>query len=756
MTAADSRGTTISTSFSTGSSTAYNDEPVNDNANILRGAQILREQFLKNSNPTSNHHHPSNSRTSTPTIQNTSRVPTSKKTKSGSNRPPKTKRTKPERLFPKDSMTYDDVLRDLVSETLTSTTTTTTTVGDPVATSRSPTTARHHQHNNNKQTHWNTSPTNMRHGAASAFEKTPSTTRKLQSEDGELVHPVLRNTHSQKALAPSQRDTKYPGATHHNTTAQGYARHNKTKHQSHSNPVPDTEDWQATASFLTDTEDNNGDAEDDTTWNNWSIFGDSLLTGPKPFSGDDDDDEEEKEQESPTNYEKDNVATPIRHPKDTSLDRTMNTTVSGGTTTMSDEDEDLTILLQQVEDIKKRAQRQRNNNNLTAGNHHTNNNNNNVTASMKQYVDAAQDAAAEDAAAFDNFINSVSLDDQALEQLVLDSSAKQENDADRNQAQLLSAAKRQAMMAMVGQKQQPSQSNASRGRQPQRSYSAANILGDLMYGRGRSQQQNHPKSPNGKMSRRAYSTGGDRRKRRPRSGRHQSSLRDDFLCGMETNCKTYTPGEESIISQGGQQVIDDNCGCGDPADHDSGIPGHNPLKQGHGPLQQQQQQRQQQHLRSLLDMEQLSQQQSIAKASEQSLNAPTAEVILDESKFRVLATNTDAYKHLKSCDPAFQHAILAGSLWQSLVGQCVRFPKEWWQPYRTAPLGCNSSNEEKNKWQYFDRYRIHGNEFLNKHVKRRDEPGQLLLHIVVRDFMTSNPISKFQSGNLVTDIAEYC
>ena len=762
----DSRGTTISTSFSTGSSTAHDDKPVIDNANIMRGAQILREQFMRNNNnnnntTNTNSRNQSDSRTSTPTIQNTSRFPkrtTPKKSKSGSNRPPKTKsrltEPQPERLFPQDSsMNYDDVLRDLVSETLTS-----------AAMAEEGHPARTHQ-NSKQQNHWNnTPPTNMRIGAASAFEKTPST-RQVMGHDEDrhnqfVVHHaaggVLRPSHSNHAargLVPSQHDTsknqqrQHPSAT---VDPKGYGRH-KTNKSNHSNPAADTEDWQATASFLTETEDN--DDGDDNTWNNWSIFGDSLLTGPKPFSGDDDEEEED-------GYNKDNMASPIRNnKKDTSLDRTMNTTASGAT--MSDEDEDLTILLQQVEDIKKRAQRH---STVNAGNH----TNTNVTAnsrSMKHYVDAAQDAAAEDAAAFDNFIDSVSIDDQALEELV--ASTKQENDADMNQAQLLSVAKRQAMMAMVGQKQQQQllpNNNAARGRQPQRSYSAANILGDLMYGRGRSQQK-HPQSPHRNKSRRAYSTGGDRRKRRPRSGRHQSSLRDDFLCGMESNCKTYTPGEESLIPPGGKQMVDDNCGCGDPADNDSGMPGNDPLQQSlqqqqkqqqQQQQQQRQQQQQQQHLRSLLDMEQLSQQQSIQKSSEQSLNAPIAEITHDEDTFNILATNTDAYKHLKSCDPAFQHAILAGSLWQSLVGQCVRFPKEWWHPHRTAPLGCSSTNEEMNKWQYFDRYRIHGNEFLNKQVKRRDEPGQLLLHIVVRDFMTSNPISKFQSSLLVTAGIEYC
>ena len=401
----------------------------------------------------------------------------------------------------------------------------------------------------------------------------------------------------------------------------------------------------------------------------------------------------------------------------------MNTT---GSTISDEDDEDLTVLLQQANQIK---QRERN-------------------ASMKQYVQAAEQARMEDKEAFDHFLDSASLGEQALERLV-DEEAGGAGEALilqsmnlMDQAQL-SAAKRHAMMAMVGQKQQQQkqhqQHQASRGRRPQRSYSAA--VGGLLHGQPRHRQ--HGKS------RRAHSTGG---RRRPRSSsRLQSTLRDDLMCGMEKNCAPCTPGGEEGVLQEGE--MDDGCFCGPPDDHDTDTQRHHDPSQQHTNHQEQHHRhiyhrahkggpphspnnnhRSHHKVKGILK-------HSKHAPSEQSFTASTAVTLEEDDKFDILSPTSEEYMYLRTRDPAFQHAMNAGSLWQSLVGQSVRFPKEWWQGgHRTAPLGCNRRIGAINKWVYYDRHRIKGNTFLNKHVKRRDEPGQILLHLVVRDFMTSNPI----------------
>ena len=118
-----------------------------------------------------------------------------------------------------------------------------------------------------------------------------------------------------------------------------------------------------------------------------------------------------------------------------------------------------------------------------------------------------------------------------------------------------------------------------------------------------------------------------------------------------------------------------------------------------------------------------------------------------DDKFRIVSPISDQYTQLRETDQAFRHAMNAGSLWQSIVGQHVRFPLQWWEGHhRTAPLGCNGRITAKNKWIYYDRHRIKGDIFLNKFVPRRDSPGSLLLHIIVQDFMTSSPVMDIAIG----------
>jgi hypothetical protein len=87
-------------------------------------------------------------------------------------------------------------------------------------------------------------------------------------------------------------------------------------------------------------------------------------------------------------------------------------------------------------------------------------------------------------------------------------------------------------------------------------------------------------------------------------------------------------------------------------------------------------------------------------------------------------------------DPAFRHAQNAGFLWQSLVGQHIRFPSAWWDGARAPPMGSSDNA----KWQFVSRYKCRNNKFLNNAVRVRNAAGQLLLHIVVQDLMTWKPV----------------
>lgn len=80
-------------------------------------------------------------------------------------------------------------------------------------------------------------------------------------------------------------------------------------------------------------------------------------------------------------------------------------------------------------------------------------------------------------------------------------------------------------------------------------------------------------------------------------------------------------------------------------------------------------------------------------------------------------------------DAGYVHAQRAGHLWQSLVGQHVKFPTEWFNGERGPALGHSSNS----KWQYYGRVRVPSNSILKAEIKNRSSPGRLLLHIIVVD-----------------------
>ena len=93
-------------------------------------------------------------------------------------------------------------------------------------------------------------------------------------------------------------------------------------------------------------------------------------------------------------------------------------------------------------------------------------------------------------------------------------------------------------------------------------------------------------------------------------------------------------------------------------------------------------------------------------------------------------------------DFAFRHAQGAGLLWQSLAGQHVRFPARWWNGSRTPPMGV----ADQRMWSYLPHHVLSNKPFLQRLVKHRGAAGRLLLHIIVRDLITLQPVQDIVIG----------
>lgn len=299
-----------------------------------------------------------------------------------------------------------------------------------------------------------------------------------------------------------------------------------------------------------------------------------------------------------------------------------------------------------------------------------------------------------DAQAFDKYMDSVSLDDQALEALVEakdDEKVAQRRGARGYRGRSNKRPEQPTTSSALLKKKKPTAhaSKSKRGR-PQRSLSSADV----------GMRKTRPL--------RANSLGVERRQYQRARG--QTTLRDDLLCGMETQCRTdFTAEEERRLRS--ELVVEDDCVCGPFDDQTDST--QRPTGQKRGKKKQ--------------------------------LVSSSRKVVCEFEG--VLSPGSPHYLRMLKTDLAFQHAVKAGGLWQSLVGNHVRFPKEWWQGgYRAAPLGRPRKQADGNKWVYYDRHRIRGSKVLNSIVKRRDGPGQILLHLVVRDFMTSIPMMDIAIG----------
>jgi hypothetical protein len=142
---------------------------------------------------------------------------------------------------------------------------------------------------------------------------------------------------------------------------------------------------------------------------------------------------------------------------------------------------------------------------------------------------------------------------------------------------------------------------------------------------------------------------------------------------------------------------------------------------------------------SMQDHEQEQQQQTPTTRT-----TPTSHPIPNTTAMEVPSPLSRAYKKLLA-DPAFLHAMAAGHLWQSILGNHIRFPKSWWENAATPPMGIDSNNKDRRGWWYHGRDSTY-NPLLHRFVKHRSAPGRLLLHVIVRDAETWIPLQDLVVG----------
>eukprot|EP00531_Pseudo-nitzschia_arenysensis_P002087 CAMPEP_0116136790 /NCGR_PEP_ID=MMETSP0329-20121206/11917_1 /TAXON_ID=697910 /ORGANISM="Pseudo-nitzschia arenysensis, Strain B593" /LENGTH=541 /DNA_ID=CAMNT_0003631691 /DNA_START=392 /DNA_END=2017 /DNA_ORIENTATION=- len=97
-------------------------------------------------------------------------------------------------------------------------------------------------------------------------------------------------------------------------------------------------------------------------------------------------------------------------------------------------------------------------------------------------------------------------------------------------------------------------------------------------------------------------------------------------------------------------------------------------------------------------------------------------------------------------DPAYAHALKAGTLWQSLCSQHVRFPAHWWDGQEPVGPPMGSCKKRARPWSYLGRHRVQGDAKLIKLIGNRSSSGRILLHLVARDDMTGDPMEDICCG----------
>lgn len=119
---------------------------------------------------------------------------------------------------------------------------------------------------------------------------------------------------------------------------------------------------------------------------------------------------------------------------------------------------------------------------------------------------------------------------------------------------------------------------------------------------------------------------------------------------------------------------------------------------------------------------------------------------------KMLSSRSSLHEELLK-DPAYRHALKAGTLWQSLCSQHVRFPAHWWDGQEPVgpPLGSSKKQQQGGNsikpWSYLGRHRVRDDAKLGHLIGNRASSGRLLLHLLVRDDV---------SGDITEDIACGC
>ena len=108
--------------------------------------------------------------------------------------------------------------------------------------------------------------------------------------------------------------------------------------------------------------------------------------------------------------------------------------------------------------------------------------------------------------------------------------------------------------------------------------------------------------------------------------------------------------------------------------------------------------------------------------------------------------NTSNSKSDLENDQGYQHALAAGTVLQTLLGEQIRFPKTWFDGERTPYLLGDDINK-KGKWCYVPSVPVRFDRFLNKLIlKNRTKPGRIILHVVVRDNLNWTPTRHIALG----------
>lgn len=134
------------------------------------------------------------------------------------------------------------------------------------------------------------------------------------------------------------------------------------------------------------------------------------------------------------------------------------------------------------------------------------------------------------------------------------------------------------------------------------------------------------------------------------------------------------------------------------------------------------------------------------RATEKSIMLSTAE----QQEKKEISLRSNICMNNSNEDNAYRHAQMAGLLWQTLVGEQVRFPKTWYNGQRSRPMMSDSMTSSS--WLYVSKHRVRANPFLNHLIqspnpaKKNAPKGRLILHLLIQNEMTLKHIQDVVVG----------